>query len=46
VSPLGSNITQDAAVLNVQSTFGWVTNAEDLVHAIRPIENGSSIGDH
>jgi len=46
VSPMGSNITQDATVLNVQSTFGWVTNAEDLVHAIRPIEKGSSIGDH
>ncbi len=46
VSQMGSNITQDATILNVQSTFGWVTNAEDLVHAIRPIENGSSIGDH
>lgn len=46
VSQMGSNITQDATILNVQSTFGWVTNAEDLVHAIRPIKNGSSIGDH
>jgi len=46
VSQMGPNITQEATVLNVQSTFGWVTNAEDLVHAIRPIENGSSIGDH
>jgi len=46
VSQMGSNITQDATILNVQSTFGWVTNAEDLVHAIRTIENGSSIGDH
>ena len=46
VSQMGSSITQEATILNVQSTFGWVTNAEDLVHAIRPIENGSSIGDH
>jgi ureidoacrylate peracid hydrolase len=46
VSQIGSSITQEATILNVQSTFGWVTNAEDLLHAIRPIENGSSIGDH
>jgi ureidoacrylate peracid hydrolase len=46
VSQMGSSITQEATILNVQSTFGWVTNAEDLLHAIRPIENGSSIGDH
>jgi ureidoacrylate peracid hydrolase len=46
VSQMGSSITQEATILNVQSTFGWVTNAEDLVHAIRPIKNGSSIGDH
>jgi ureidoacrylate peracid hydrolase len=43
-SHMGSRITQDATILNVQSTFGWVTNAEDLLHAIRPIEDGSSIG--
>jgi ureidoacrylate peracid hydrolase len=39
VSPMGSNITQDATILNVQSTFGWVTNAKDLLRAIRSIEN-------
>jgi ureidoacrylate peracid hydrolase len=39
VSPMGSNITQDATLLNVQSTFGWVANAEDLLRAIRSIEN-------
>ena len=39
VSPMGSNITQDATILNVQSTFGWVANAEDLLLAIRSIEN-------
>jgi len=37
VSQMGSNITQDATILNVQSTFGWVTNAEELEHAIRSI---------
>ena len=39
VSPMGSNITQDATILNVQSTFGWVANVEDLLCAIRSIEN-------
>jgi ureidoacrylate peracid hydrolase len=38
VSQMGSNITQEATILNVQSTFGWVTNAEDLLHAIRSVE--------
>jgi ureidoacrylate peracid hydrolase len=38
VSQMGSNITQDATIFNVQSTFGWVTNAEELLHAIRSIE--------
>jgi len=46
VSQMGSNITQDATILNVQSTFGWVTHAKDLLLAIHPIENESSIGDH
>ncbi len=39
VSQMGSNITQDATILNVQSTFGWVANAEDLLRAIRSVEN-------
>jgi ureidoacrylate peracid hydrolase len=38
VSQMGSNITQDATILNVQSTFGWVTNAEELLRAVRSIE--------
>ena len=46
VSQMGSNITQDASILNVQSTFGWVTNAKDLLLAIHPIENESLIGDY
>ena len=40
VSPVGSNITQDATILNVLSTFGWVANAEALLRAIRSIEKG------
>ena len=40
VSQMGSNITQDATILNVQSTFGWVTNAKELLHAMGSIENG------
>ena len=40
VSPMGSNITQDATILNVLSTFGWVANAEALLRAIRSIEKG------
>ena len=38
VSQMGSPITQEATILNVQSTFGWVTSVEDFVHAIRLIE--------
>jgi ureidoacrylate peracid hydrolase len=38
VSQMGSNITQEATILNVQSTFGWVANVEDLVRAIRLME--------
>jgi ureidoacrylate peracid hydrolase len=40
VSQMGSNITQDATILNVQSTFGWVTNAKELLRAMGPIEDG------
>jgi ureidoacrylate peracid hydrolase len=46
VSPMGPNISQDAAVLNVQSTFGWVTHAKDLLHVIRPIVNGIPKDNH
>ncbi len=34
VSQMGSRVTQEATLLNVQSTFGWVTRTEDLLHAI------------
>ena len=40
VSQMGSNITQDATILNVQSTFGWVTNVKELLHAMGSTENG------
>jgi ureidoacrylate peracid hydrolase len=35
VSQMGPNITQQATILNVQSTFGWVTTTERLLRAIR-----------
>lgn len=38
VSQMGSSLTQQATMLNVQSTFGWVTKAGNLLLAIR---NGS-----
>ncbi|OGP89846.1 MAG: hypothetical protein A2156_02580 [Deltaproteobacteria bacterium RBG_16_48_10] len=36
VSQMGSNITQEATILNVQSTFGWVTTTEKVLSAIGP----------
>jgi len=36
VSQMGSNITQDATILNVRSTFGWVTTSENVLIAIGP----------
>lgn len=36
VSQMGSNITQDATLLNVQSTFGWVTTSEKVLSAMGP----------
>ncbi|MBL7211845.1 MAG: isochorismatase family protein [Desulfobacteraceae bacterium] len=34
VSQMGSDITQQATILNVQSAFGWVTSSENLLNAI------------
>jgi ureidoacrylate peracid hydrolase len=45
VSQMGSSITQDATILNVQSTFGWVTNVKEVLHAMGPIKNGLLIND-
>ncbi len=46
VSQMGSRITQEATLLNVQSTFGWVTDTKDLLHAINPVEDRSLTGVH
>ncbi len=40
VSQMGSGIAQEATLLNVQSTFGWVTHTQDLLHAVNPVEEG------
>ncbi len=42
VSQLGSDITQQATIFNVQSAFGWVTNSTNLLHALGHIKAGSS----
>ncbi len=43
VSQMGSRVTQEATILNVQLTFGWVTNSKSLLTAIHdtvgPIKN-------
>ncbi len=41
VSQMGSRVTQEATLLNVQSTFGWVTHTKDLLRAINPVEDRS-----
>jgi ureidoacrylate peracid hydrolase len=33
-SQMGSSITQEATILNVQSTFGWVTTSENVLTVI------------
>jgi len=35
VSQLGPDTNQEAAIFNVKSIFGWVTNSESLLNAIR-----------
>ena len=46
VSQKGSDITQQATILNVQSTFGWVTTSNNLLHAIGHNQKGAPINDH
>jgi ureidoacrylate peracid hydrolase len=41
VSHMGPSITQQATILNVQSTFGWVTTSNSLLHAIGHIKNSA-----
>jgi ureidoacrylate peracid hydrolase len=38
VSQMGSNITQQATILNVQNTFGWVTDSMRLIKAMNHIK--------
>jgi ureidoacrylate peracid hydrolase len=35
VSQMGPTLTQEATILNVRSTFGWVTTSENLLSALR-----------
>ena len=42
VSQLGMSLTQEAAILNVQSTFGWTTTSEKVLNAIQDLENHQS----
>lgn len=39
VSHMGPGITHQATLVNVQSTFGWVTTSDNLLHAIGHIKN-------
>jgi len=34
VSHMGPSVTQQATIINVRSTFGWVTTSDNLLHAI------------
>lgn len=40
VSQMGANLTQEATIFNVRSTFGWVTTSENLLSAYR----GGTVG--
>jgi len=44
VSHMGPSITHQATLLNVQSTFGWVTTSDNLLHAIGHNKNSASHG--
>jgi ureidoacrylate peracid hydrolase len=37
VSHMGPSLTQEATILNVRSTFGWVTTSENLLSAFRGV---------
>lgn len=39
VSQLGMSLTQEAAIFNVQSTFGWITTSGKVLKAIQGLEN-------
>jgi ureidoacrylate peracid hydrolase len=40
VSQKGPKKLQEATILNVQSSFGWVTNSQNFIKAIEGIKNG------
>lgn len=42
VSQIGPSLTQEATILNVRSTFGWVTTSENLLSALRDAPVGLS----
>jgi ureidoacrylate peracid hydrolase len=44
VSHMGPGITQQATLINVQSTFGWVTTSDNLLHAIDHLKNKAPHG--
>jgi ureidoacrylate peracid hydrolase len=37
VSHMGPSLTQEATILNVRSTFGWVTTSDNLLSALRGV---------
>ena len=44
VSHLGPDVTQQATIFNVQSTFGWVTTSDHLLQAINHINDSGRQG--
>ena len=44
VSHLGPDVTQQATIFNVQSTFGWVTTSDHLLYAINHIKDSGRQG--
>ena len=44
VRQLGPDVTQQATIFNVQSTFGWVTTSDHLLYAINHIKDSGRQG--
>ena len=45
VSHMGPSITQEATILNVRSTFGWVTTSDSVLNAVDHIQKVPSMHD-
>ena len=45
VSHMGPSITQEATILNVRSTFGWVTTSDSVLNAVDHIQKVPSMRD-